>query len=183
MLKSSRQRRSFPPYKGGDVQASCKAALFAVKKSGTTFKRRLFEERSLFFVSSTFCGRRAASYKQRNTVLNLRFALVTYFYVRSLRSNPHSPCLACFSEPVLDRYASHYCVALWQPSVIYAKVNSVRFSSRFVYCSHLQGVMDFKKVKIYFKINQRAQAGFPCASATQFVAQASSPEVNAARET
>ena len=50
MLKSSRQRRSFPPYKGGDVQASCKAALFAVKKSGTTFKRRLFGERSLFLL-------------------------------------------------------------------------------------------------------------------------------------
>ena len=74
-------------------------------------------------------------------MLNLRFALVTYFCVRSLRANPRSPCLACFSEPVLDGYASHYCVALRQPSVIYAKVNSVRFSSRSLYCSHLQGVM------------------------------------------
>ena len=84
---------------------------------------------------------RTASYKLRNTVLNLRFALVTYFCVRSLRTNPRSPCLACFSEPVVGGYASHYGVALRQPSVIYVKVNSVRFSSRSLYCSHLQGVM------------------------------------------
>ncbi len=32
------------------MQASCKAALFAVKKSGTTFKRRLFKGMSLFLL-------------------------------------------------------------------------------------------------------------------------------------
>ena len=34
-------------------------------------------------------------------MLNLRFALVVYLFVHSLRTNPRSPCLACFYEPVL----------------------------------------------------------------------------------
>ena len=38
-------------------------------------------------------------YKRRNTALNLRFALVVYVYVHSLRTKPRSPCLACFSNP------------------------------------------------------------------------------------
>ena len=35
-------------------------------------------------------------------------------------------------------YASHFSVALWQPSVIYAKVNSLGLSSRALNCSHLR---------------------------------------------